>query len=161
MAQEIPRTFATATARAKLVSHLARLIRRHRLASNRLVWAALAGTLVWFADQPTIDDGYNPLFEMFWNPGVFSMPYWDRAVLLLSWLTTTLFCHFLLFAFQKVRVDCSGCLVVRVREGQTGYTLQRVRRCHSHYPVTQVESSMRASMIVKRSRVLRQSLHAA
>jgi len=103
VAQEIPRTFATATARAKLVSHLARLIRRHRLASNRLVWAALAGTLVWFADQPTIDDGYNPLFEMFWNPGVFSMPYWDRAVLLLSWLTTTLFCHFLLFAFQKVR----------------------------------------------------------
>ena len=100
MAQKIPHNFAGA--RAKLASRFARLIRRHRLASNRLVWAALAGTLVWFADQPTLD-GYNPLFEMFWNPGVFRMPNWDRAVLLLSWLMTTLFCHFLLFAFQKVR----------------------------------------------------------
>jgi hypothetical protein len=78
VAQEIPRTFASSHAKAKLVSHLARLIRRRRLASNRLVWAALAGTLVWFADQPTVD-GYNPLFEMFWNPGFYNIPNWDRA----------------------------------------------------------------------------------
>ncbi len=102
MAQEIPRTFATATVKAKLVSHLARLIRRHPMASNRLVWAALAGTLVWFADQPTVH-GYDPLFEMFWNPGLCNMPNWDRAVLLLSWLIATLFCHLVLFAFQKMR----------------------------------------------------------
>ena len=95
-------SFATAHRRAKLVSHLARLIRRHPLASNRLVWAALAGTLVWFADQPTLD-GYNPLLKMFWNPGLCNIPNWDRAVLLLSWLMTTLFCHFLLFAFRKAR----------------------------------------------------------
>ena len=30
-------------------------------------------------------------------------PAHDRVVLLLSWLVTTLFCHFVLFAFQKVR----------------------------------------------------------
>lgn len=100
MAQEILRTFATV--KAKLVSHLARLIRHHPMASNRLVWAALVGTLVWFADQPTVH-GYNPLFEMFWNPGLCNMPNWDRAVLLLSWLITTLFCHLVLFAFQKRR----------------------------------------------------------
>jgi hypothetical protein len=100
--QEIPQSFEMADARPKLVSRLARLIRRHPIASNRLVWAALAGTLVWFADQPTVD-GYNPLVEMFWNPGFSNIPNWDRAVLLLSWLITTLFCHFLLFAFQKVR----------------------------------------------------------
>jgi hypothetical protein len=81
---------------------LARLIRRHPIASNRLVWAALAGTLVWCADQPTVD-GYQPLFEMFWNPGIRSMPSWDRAVILLSWLITTLFCHLILFALQKMR----------------------------------------------------------
>ena len=86
--------------KVQLVSHLIK--RCHRIASNRLVWAALAGTLVWFADQPTMD-GYNPLFEMFWNPGIFNIPNWDRGVLLLSWLMTTLFCHFLLFAFQKAR----------------------------------------------------------
>jgi len=72
------------------------------MASNRLVWAALAGTLVWFADQPTVH-GYDPLFEMFWNPGLCNMPNWDRAVLLLSWLIATLFCHLVLFAFQKMR----------------------------------------------------------
>ena len=38
-----------------------------RMTENRLVLAALAGTLVWFADQPTVD-GYNPLLEMFWDP---------------------------------------------------------------------------------------------
>ena len=102
MARKIPSAFVTGTAKAKLVSRLARLIRRHPVASNRLVWAALAGTLVWFADQPTVN-GYNPLFEMFWNPGFCKMQNWDRAVLLLSWLTTTLFCHLVMFAFQKIR----------------------------------------------------------
>ena len=70
--------------------------------SNRLVWAGLAGTLVWFADQPTVA-GYNPLLEMFWDPGFWNTPSHDRAVLLVSWLVTTLFCHFVLFAFQKIR----------------------------------------------------------
>jgi hypothetical protein len=69
---------------------------------NRLVLAASAGTLVWFADQPTVA-GYNPLFAMFWDPGLWNAPLHDRAVLLLSWLVTTLFLHFLLFAFQKTR----------------------------------------------------------
>lgn len=96
MPEEIQRSSRPATAGAKPVSYLA------RLASNRLVWAALAGTLVWFADQPTVK-GYNPLLEMFWNPGLYKIPNWDRAVLLLSWLITSLFCHFLLFAYQKVR----------------------------------------------------------
>jgi len=73
-----------------------------RMGSNRLVLAALAGTLVWFADQPTVD-GYNPLLEMFWDPGLWHIPSRDCVVLLLSWLVTTLFCHFVLFAFQKVR----------------------------------------------------------
>ena len=74
-----------------------------KLASNRLVRAASAGALVWFADQPTVD-GYHPLFEMFWSPGFCSIPSWDRVVLLLSWLATTLFCHFILFALQKIQV---------------------------------------------------------
>jgi len=73
-----------------------------RMTNNRLVLAAAAGTLVWFADQPTVA-GYNPLLEMFWDPGLWRAPGHDRAVLLLSWLVTTLFCHFVLFAFQKVR----------------------------------------------------------
>jgi hypothetical protein len=80
--------------------NLDRIIQHHPIASNRLVWAALAGTLVWFADQPTVD-GYNPLFEMFWDPGFCWIPNWDRGTLLLSWLITTLFCHFVLFAFQR------------------------------------------------------------
>ena len=76
---------------------------RHKgVASNRLVWAALAGTLVWLADQPTVA-GYNPLLEMFWDPGLGRLPAWDNSVLLFSWLATTLFCHFLLFTFQKLR----------------------------------------------------------
>jgi hypothetical protein len=86
----------------EIIRTLTRLIQRHPLASNRLVWAALAGTLVWFADQPTVN-GYNPLFEMFWNPGIRNLPNWDRAVLFLSWLITTLFCHIVLFAFQRIR----------------------------------------------------------
>jgi hypothetical protein len=69
--------------------------------SNRLVWAALVGSLVWFADQPTVD-GYNPLLEMFWDPGFWKASSWDRAVLLISWFVTTLFCHFAFFALQKV-----------------------------------------------------------
>lgn len=72
------------------------------LSNNRLVLAALAGTLVWFADQPTVA-GYNPLLEMFWDPGLFRTPAHDRLVLLLSWLVTTLFCHFVLFAVQRAR----------------------------------------------------------
>lgn len=61
-----------------------------RLLSNRLVWATAAGTLVWFADQPTVG-GYNPLFQMFWESGFWRQsqgPYsplfllvGDRAVL--------------------------------------------------------------------------------
>ena len=70
-----------------------------RICKNRLVLAALAGTLAWFADQPTVT-GYNPLLEMFWDPGIWRTPAHDRVVLLLSWLMTTLFCHFALFAFQ-------------------------------------------------------------
>ena len=50
--------------------------------SNRLVWAALVGSLVWFADQPTIE-GYDPLLEMFWDPGFWKASSWDRVVLLL------------------------------------------------------------------------------
>ena len=73
-----------------------------RIGQNRLVLAALAGTLVWFADQPTMA-GYNPLLEMFWDPGIWSIPAHDDMVLVLSWLVTTLFCHFVLFAFQKAR----------------------------------------------------------
>ena len=73
-----------------------------RVTKNRLVLAALAGTLVWLADQPTLK-GYNPLIEMFWDPGIFRAPAHDRMVLLLSWLVTTLFCHFVLFAFQRTR----------------------------------------------------------
>ena len=64
--------------------------------------AAFAGTLVWFADQPTVA-GYNPLLEMFWDPGLFRTPAHDRLVLLLSWLVTTLFCHLVLFAVQRSR----------------------------------------------------------
>ena len=75
---------------------------RWRICKNRLVLAAFAGTLVWFADQPTVA-GYNPLLEMFWDPGIWSIPAHDRVVLVLSWLVTTLFCHFVLFAFQKAR----------------------------------------------------------
>jgi len=73
-----------------------------RVTKNRLVLAALAGTLVWLADQPTVK-GYNPLIEMFWDPGIFRAPAHDRMVLLLSWLVTTLFCHFVLFAVQRAR----------------------------------------------------------
>jgi hypothetical protein len=69
---------------------------------NPLVLAALAGMLVWLADQPTVP-GYNPLLMMFWDPGVTHLPLWDSLVLPLSWLVTTLFCHFVLFAVQRVR----------------------------------------------------------
>ena len=69
--------------------------------SNRLFWAALAGILVWFADQPTVE-GYNPLVQMLWEPGLWKLPTWDFFVLLFSWLVTALFCHFLLFTMQKL-----------------------------------------------------------
>jgi hypothetical protein len=69
--------------------------------SNRLFWAGLAGVLVWLADQPTIA-GYNPLIEMFWEPGLWKLPAWDAFVLLFSWLLTALFCHFILFSMQKM-----------------------------------------------------------
>lgn len=72
------------------------------MGSNRLVLAAMAGTLVWLADQPTVA-GYNPLLAMFWDPGLWSAPTHDRLVLFLSWLVTTLFCHLVLFAFDKFR----------------------------------------------------------
>ena len=76
--------------------------RLRQLLSNRLVLAALLGTLVWFADQPTVR-GYNPLLTMFWDPGVWKIPNWDRAVLLFSWALTTVFGHFVLFTIQKIR----------------------------------------------------------
>jgi len=96
--QERAHNFVAADLRAKLVQ----LIRRHPITSNHLVWAVLAGTLVWFADQPTLD-GYQPLFAMFWDPGLCRIPNWDRGVLLLSWLVTTLFCHIVLFGIQRAR----------------------------------------------------------
>ena len=83
--------------------HLSALKRgRSALFSNRLVWAALAGMLVWFADQPTVE-GYNPLLQMFWDPGLWNAPSRDSIVLLFSWSVTTLFCHFVIFALEKVR----------------------------------------------------------
>ena len=56
-----------------------------QIANNRIVMAAMAGTLVWFADQPTVD-GYNPLFEMFWDPGLWRTT-WRSAV----WLACSSF----------------------------------------------------------------------
>jgi hypothetical protein len=79
-----------------------RLAGKRRIFANPLVVAVLAGMLVWLADQPTIP-GYNPLLAMFWDPGVGNLPLRDCLVLLLSWLVTTLFCHFVLFSVQKVR----------------------------------------------------------
>jgi hypothetical protein len=73
-----------------------------RMVSNRIVLAAMAGMLVWLADQPTVD-GYHPLLEMFWSPGFWDIPARDFVVLLLSWFVTTLFCHFVLFVLQKSR----------------------------------------------------------
>ncbi len=75
---------------------------RQRLRTNRFLLAALAGTLVWFADQPTVN-GYNPLFEMFWDPGLLHNPFHDDLVLLFSWFVTMLFCHFVLFVVWKIR----------------------------------------------------------
>jgi hypothetical protein len=73
-----------------------------RLRTNRLFLAGLAGTLVWLADQPTVD-GYNPLLQMFWDPGLFHIPVHDDLVLLFSWFVTMLFCHLVLFAIWKIR----------------------------------------------------------
>ncbi len=69
---------------------------------NRLLLAGLAAMLVWFADQPTVK-GYNPLLQMFWDPGIAHLPLWDCLVLLFSWTVTTLFCHFVLFTYDKLR----------------------------------------------------------
>jgi hypothetical protein len=69
---------------------------------NPLVFAAFAGMLVWLADQPTVP-GYNPLAAMFWDPGLLQLPVWDLLVLVCSWVLTTLFCHFVLFAVQRAR----------------------------------------------------------
>jgi hypothetical protein len=87
---------------------LANGAKRQGITSNRLVWAALVGTLVWLAAQPTVH-GYHPLLEMFWNPGICNMPSWDGFVLLFSWLLTTLFGHFALFTIQKVRSRTEPC----------------------------------------------------
>ena len=73
-----------------------------RVFSNRLIFAAAAGTLVWFADQPTVA-GYNPLLQMFWDPGLPHLPLWDGLVLLLSWFVTMLFSHFVLFSLGRIR----------------------------------------------------------
>jgi hypothetical protein len=75
---------------------------QRRIYMNPLVSAALAGMLVWLADQPTVS-GYNPLVTMFWDPGLENLPLWDFLVLLFSWFVTTLFFHFVLFTFQRVR----------------------------------------------------------
>ena len=82
--------------------------RGHGIASNRLVWAGMVGTVVWLAAQPTVD-GYHPLLEMFWNPGLRNIPSWDGFVLLFSWLLTTLFGHFVLFTIQRVRSRTEPC----------------------------------------------------
>jgi hypothetical protein len=78
------------------------LRRIRRLLTNRAVIAAAAGTLVWLADQPTVE-GYNPLLAMFWDPGIVQMPSWDKMVIICSWTVTTLFCHFMLFAIPRLR----------------------------------------------------------
>jgi antibiotic biosynthesis monooxygenase (ABM) superfamily enzyme len=69
---------------------------------NRLQVAAALAVLVWLADQPTVQ-GYNPLVQMLWNPGVLHLPAWDLMVLFCSWLLTTFFCHFALFTMQRAR----------------------------------------------------------
>lgn len=79
-----------------------KMLSKRGVTGNPLVPAALLGTLVWFADQPTVP-GYNPLLAMFWDPGVWQLPLHDYVVLLFSWLATTLFCHFVLFTVQKIR----------------------------------------------------------
>ena len=79
-----------------------RVAGRRAVFSNPLLIAGLAGMLVWLADQPTVP-GYNPLASMFWDPGVWKLPLWDFLVLLCSWILTTLFCHFVLFAVHKAR----------------------------------------------------------
>jgi hypothetical protein len=76
--------------------------RIRRLIRNRLLLAAAAGTLVWLADQPTVE-GYNPLLELFWDPGLLHMPSWDTMVMICSWSLTTLFCHFMMFAIPRLR----------------------------------------------------------
>jgi len=81
-------------------------MKRLRRGSSRLLLAALAGMLVWLADQPTVA-GYHPLAEMFWNPGLWRIPLWDGAVLVCSWLVTAVFCHFLLFTIGKIRYQQS------------------------------------------------------
>ena len=75
---------------------------QRRLTSNRLLWAALAGTLVWLADQPAVA-GYQPLLQMFWNPGIWHLPVKDYAALSLSWVSATVFCHFVFFTLQRAR----------------------------------------------------------
>ncbi len=75
--------------------------RIRRLASNRLLFAGAVATLVWLADQPTVA-GYHPLVEMFWDHSFWVRISRDHVVLLMSWLVTTLFCHFVLFTVQKV-----------------------------------------------------------
>jgi len=81
-------------------------MKRLRRGSTRLLLAALAGMLVWLADQPTVA-GYHPLAEMFWNPGFWRIPLWDGAVLVCSWLVTAVFCHFLIFTIGKIRYQQS------------------------------------------------------
>ncbi len=77
-------------------------MRPRRIASNRLFLAGIAATLVWLADQPTVA-GYQPLLEMFWDPGIWRLPARDYVVLLLSWFVTAMFCHFVLFTLARVR----------------------------------------------------------
>lgn len=65
------------------------------------------GSLVWLADQPTVA-GYQPLVQMFWDPGIGHLPLRDYAALSLSWLIATLFCHLIIFALQRARTRNHG-----------------------------------------------------
>ena len=78
-----------------------------RATANRLPWAAGVGSLVWLADQPTVA-GYQPLAQMFWDPGIWRLPLHDYAALSLSWLTATLFCHLVIYALQRSRTRTQG-----------------------------------------------------
>lgn len=69
---------------------------------KRLLLAAAGGTLAWLADQPAVD-GYVPFAALFGTSRFWSGPSIDHAVMLLAWFLGALGCHFLLFAFQRLR----------------------------------------------------------
>ena len=53
--------------------------------------------------RPADGGGFNPLLQMFWDPGLTHLPLWDGLVLLLSWFVTMLFFHFVLFSLNRIR----------------------------------------------------------